>query len=432
MVSIGAGISIGPGINIEYYKTPYSSMRDLLSASGQTAYDAATSGDFFVVSQADFEAVESQMADVYTRGASTRTVAQSSWANGFGFIHSPYESICYAGGKIIGLQHKFASMTTAATVNLATGTSYLGTYANSANQWTVATSGGTTRKYYLRKEAPDEASNVFSTVRHTSGGSMEGTTGHLVQYYSGSAGGVSGWTQFGGGASQSTQFLYVLPSSVGLVSSGLLLNLVSSSRASILSGSTAIWRDISGNSNTVTSLNMSAATTNQFPAYFSLNGTTQYFNAGTLLSTGGSFTKEAWIYRGASTGVRAIISNSNAPFLFNANTLTAGVGNNTTLVSEAGVTTTLAWMHVAVTWDHATQTMTLYRGGVQTAQAVTSGLSYDATEPIYLGASGGAGPSYSPNSYFNGRFGEVRIYNRALTSSEITRNYNASKTVMGQ
>ena len=429
MVSIGAGISIGPGINIEQYKTPYSSMRSLLSAAGQTAYDAATSGDFFVVSQADFEAVESQVADVYTRGAPNRTVAQSSWANGFGFIHAPYESICYAGGKIIGLMHKFSSMTTAATVNLATGTSYLGTYANAANQWTVATSGGTTRKYYLRKEAPDEASNVFSTVRHTSGGSMEGNTGQLVQFYAPSAGGVSGWTQFSGGSSQSFQFLYVLPSSVGLVTSGMALNLVSNSRVSVPLANT--WRDISGNNKTVTNTS-SASTVTVHPAYFTLNGASNYFNAGTLLSTGGSFTKEAWIYRGISTGVRGIISNSNAPFLFNANTLTAGVGNNTTLVSEAGITTTLAWMHVAVTWDHDTQTMTLYRGGVQTAQAVTSGLSYDATEPIYLGASGGAGPSYNPNSYFQGRIGEVRIYNRALTSSEITRNYDASKTVMGQ
>ena len=430
MVSIGAGISIGPGINIEYYKTPYSSMRSLLSASGQAAYDAATSGDLFSVSQADFEAVESQVADVYTRGAANRTAVVSSWANGFGYIHNPYELICYAGGKIIGMQHKFSTISTTTTVNLYTSTSYLGTYGLVANNLSVATSGGTNRKYYLRKEAPDEASNVFSTVKHTSGGSMEGSTAQLGGYYS--SNGSSGWSNFNGGASQSTQFLYVLPSSIGLVTSGLLLNLVSNSRNSILVGSPAVWRDISGNSNSVTAFNMSSAATSSFPAYFSLSGTNTYFNAGTLLSTGGSFTKEAWIYRSTSTGVRAIISNSNAPFLFNANTLTAGVGNNTTLVTEANVTTTVAWMHVAVTWDHDTQTMTLYRGGVQTAQTVTSGLSYDATEPIHLGASGGAGPSYNPNSYFSGRIGEVRIYNRALTSSEITRNYNASKTVMGQ
>ena len=431
MVNIGPGIEIGPGITIEATKTPYTDMRNLLSVSGKSAYDAAASGDLFAVSQADYEAVEGNVADAYIRGSHERASNITSWVSGYGYISAPYETICYAGGKIIGMTWKFNSLTATATVNLSTSTSYHGTYANQANNIARPVAGGTTRRYYLRKEAPDEASNVFSIVKTNSNASMTSGAAASIGYYTASYT-SGGFSAFPNGSNQPNQFIYILPSNIGLVTNGLLMNLVANSRTSVLFGSTSTWRDISGNNNTPTSIS-SNVTLNSFPAHYSLNGSNQYFNAGSsMLSENASFTKEAWIYRVTTTSGRNIMSSLNAPFWFNGNTFSAGVGGNYSVVTESNVTTTNSWMHVAVTWDHATQTMTLYRAGTQVAQTVTSGLGYNSGEPIYLGAHMGAAPTYTPVSFFSGRFGEMRLYNRALTSAEITQNYNASKTVMGQ
>ena len=434
MVSIGAGINVGPGINIEYYKTPYVDMRSLLSASGQSAYDAATSGDLFAVSQADFETVEAFMADTYTRGAISRPASGSSWSNGFSYIHAPYELICYAGGKIVGMTWKFQTVSSSTTVNLANSTTYNGTYADASgvSSITVPTSGGTTRRWYLRKEAADLASNTFSTVKHSAGGSMESGPASSIGFYA--SNGVSGWTAFNGGANQTTQFLYVLPSSVGLVTTGLQMNLIANSRVSVLNGSTGTWRDVSGNNNTPTAV-ISSHTATAFPCFYNLNGSSSYFNCGTnLISSGGSFTKEAWIYRNTAAGFRNIFSTNDARLYVDTSTgnLFGGIGANHTLVSESAGVTNNAWHHVALTWDHATQTMTLYRNGTQVSQATTSGASYIASEPLYFGSQSGASPTYTAVNFWSGRFGEGRIYNRALNSSEISRNYSASRTVMGQ
>ena len=428
MVSIGPGIGIGTGITIEATKVDYSSMRNILSASGQTAYDAATSGNFFEVSQTDFDAVELNINNLYTMGAVNRTATGGSWVSGYAYLHSPYELACYAGGQIIGMTAKFAgSVTSGASHQLATGTTYTGSYTTQANALSVAVSGGTNRKFYLRKDAPVEASNVYATVKPVNG-SMEAPTPSPMGYFSSA---LSSWTQYAGGTNQATQFFYVLPATIRTVTSGLKMNLVSNSRVSVLYGSTATWRDISGLGNTPTA-NVSTHTGTAYPSYYTANGTTTYYNCGSsLLSAGASFTKEAWIYRTTAVGARHMMSSLNAPFWFNGNTLSAGVNGNTSLVTEANVITLLGWIHVAVTWDHATQTMTLYRNGAQTGQTTTSGLTYDA-EPIYLAAHMGAGPTYSPTSYFQGRLGEFRIYDRALTSSEITQNYTASRFVMGQ
>lgn len=71
------------------------------------------------------------------------------------------------------------------------------------------------------------------------------------------------------------------------------------------------------------------------------------------------------------------------------------------------------WHHLAATYDNATTTLALYVDGVQTGATSASGtLSLDSTDNWLLGA-GGSG------SVLNGQLDDVRMYNVALTLSQI-------------
>ena len=78
------------------------------------------------------------------------------------------------------------------------------------------------------------------------------------------------------------------------------------------------------------------------------------------------------------------------------------------------------WTHVAATFDPNTELATLYVNGVNVDSA---GLSYDASDyPIVIGDN----PSGQFTEYFQGIIDEVRVYNRALSSSEIASVYGAT------
>ena len=70
MIIIGPGITIGGGIGVDggVGASPGGggggSMRALLSASGQAAYDSAATDNFFAVSQADYDAVAAGLSSV--------------------------------------------------------------------------------------------------------------------------------------------------------------------------------------------------------------------------------------------------------------------------------------------------------------------------------------------------------------------------------
>jgi Concanavalin A-like lectin/glucanases superfamily len=78
------------------------------------------------------------------------------------------------------------------------------------------------------------------------------------------------------------------------------------------------------------------------------------------------------------------------------------------------------WTHVAAVRNGST--MTLYINGVQAATGSNMlGNLVDTSSPLLLGqSSGGWG-----NDSFDGRLDELRIYNRALSASEVSALYNA-------
>ena len=73
------------------------------------------------------------------------------------------------------------------------------------------------------------------------------------------------------------------------------------------------------------------------------------------------------------------------------------------------------WTHVAASYD-GTQ-IRLYINGTQVAVTAASGTYEQNTKPLWIGAN-----TYGEN--FRGRLDDIRIYNRALTATEIQTDMN--------
>ncbi len=90
-----------------------------------------------------------------------------------------------------------------------------------------------------------------------------------------------------------------------------------------------------------------------------------------------------------------------------------------TVTGTAGLLAYDEWQHIVVTFDAGTTYF--YINGVQDGPFTHTGNAlYTNTGVVYVG-------TYNRSNYFKGNMGEVRIYNRGLTSLEVQRNYLASK-----
>lgn len=156
------------------------------------------------------------------------------------------------------------------------------------------------------------------------------------------------------------------------------------------------------------------------------NGTSTFVDIGNPLSSGTNYTKEAWVYASSTDSSRNIISSENNVFWIASGTLYGGVGGQYMEVSSASFQTN-SWRHVALTFNDSTNTMTLYINGVQVNQKTSVTVSY-ISETLRIGAHYAGG---NPVSFWSGRIAIVRIYSRALSGSEISRNFNATRGRFG-
>jgi len=180
--------------------------------------------------------------------------------------------------------------------------------------------------------------------------------------------------------------------------------------------------DSSGNNNTGIINGATWTTAGQFGSALVFNGTNATVTIPNAASLGLTthMTLEAWIYPTAAlAGWRAVIAKNTDRYYLMASsdggnlpvaggTWTAGGNQNLYGPSVLPVNT---WTHLAATYDGTL--VRLYVNGVQVAsQAQTSSLT-TSTGTLQIG-----GDAYSGEN-FAGRIDEVRIYDRALTATEI-------------
>ena len=187
----------------------------------------------------------------------------------------------------------------------------------------------------------------------------------------------------------------------------------------------------SGNGNTGTLIGASWSTQGKYGGALSFNGSTSLVrvadSASLDLTT--AMTLSAWIKPTATqSGWRTILQKQTDAYFLNASNNAGALrpagggtfGGGTSYVSGPTASPVNAWTHVALTYDGTTQR--LYVNGIQVATRATTGAIQATASPLWIGGNNPYG------EYFNGLIDEVRIYNRALTQTDIQTDMNSGIT----
>ena len=212
-----------------------------------------------------------------------------------------------------------------------------------------------------------------------------------------------------------------------IVTNGLVLALDAADRNSYVSGSTT-WRDLAGSNN---------GTLTNGPTFSSTNGGSIVFDGVddyVLLSPGTSYSEYTimffcrWISSvGASErifgsdafGTYTIFNPSNVGFHYNP---LGGSPPSVTLSSGVNVGFG-AWCQVVVTVSAANTLVAIYVNGILRNSGSTLP-SQNLTGNIYIGAQ-------NASLRANCNVASFYLYNRALSATEITKNYNNQKSRFG-
>jgi hypothetical protein len=176
--------------------------------------------------------------------------------------------------------------------------------------------------------------------------------------------------------------------------------------------------------------------------YFAYNGSSSQINiadAAALEPGSGDWTMEAWVYLSSGTGSKVVLGKFDpgglsADVSYSIRIQGAGIysqiGNGSTVVDTALYTLPLnTWKQVVYVWKNvATNSLEAYVNGVSQGSVSHSFASIlNTSSNLYIGSYNGG--EYS--QWMNGRIGIVRLYNAALTASEVLQNYNADRGLYG-
>ena len=207
--------------------------------------------------------------------------------------------------------------------------------------------------------------------------------------------------------------------------------------------STRTFNDVSGNNNlgTTTTLTQSSAVLGKIGQAMNFDGADDYVDAGTISSLAGvnKATISSWAYRSSASNIISLGESptTNARYRFgyqwySDDNIYCVAENGTLAYNHVAGHAETGWHHILVAYDGTLSNndrCQIYFDGV--LQTMTSDGHTLATSL----ASGGdqypfeIGRQYAdPEAYSTGRIDDVRVYNRALSSTEIRQLYNMGAT----
>jgi len=208
-----------------------------------------------------------------------------------------------------------------------------------------------------------------------------------------------------------------------------------------------------GSSSTINDLSLGGLTctgtaiTRSPGGYFNFNGSSSLINTGSqLIDTGtysissstDDYTLEAWIYvrssQGTTTNADSIIGSQGSYGVG----MQVGINGSVPRVNHGARSTSNfyssnfsynQWRHIAWAHDHGVGSTVFHNGASDTT---SSGSSYNiASTSANWGNMTIGNSSSRVTGYYDGWMGAVRVYNRALSGSEVLLNYNADKARYG-
>ncbi len=207
-----------------------------------------------------------------------------------------------------------------------------------------------------------------------------------------------------------------------------------------LISTTAYDRSGQGNTGTLTGFGTAATTSKKIGVLgqaLQLDGVNDYITVSdsSSLDVGNNFTLSAWvkltINQSTSVISKSYVGASTVPYALGFG-LSDGVDDSLqfgffnggwSLVKQTGSFNTSQWVHIAGTWDGTTAR--LYINGVQNNSATPGGTAVDNNDSIYIGRRHDA---FFTDEYTKGVIDDARIYNRALSTSEITSLYKLGQS----
>jgi hypothetical protein len=176
--------------------------------------------------------------------------------------------------------------------------------------------------------------------------------------------------------------------------------------------------------------------------YFAYNGTSSQItiaDAAALEPESGDWTMEAWVYLSSSSGSKVVLGKFDPgggaqdvsySIRIQGAGIYAQIGNGSTVVDTALYTLPLnTWTQVVYVWTNvATNSLEAYVNGVS-AGSVSHGFAsiLNTSANLYIGSYNGG--EYS--QWMNGRIGITRLYNAAITASQVLQNFEADRGTYG-
>jgi hypothetical protein len=220
-----------------------------------------------------------------------------------------------------------------------------------------------------------------------------------------------------------------------IITDGLVLYLDAANTKSYVSGSTT-WNDMSGFSNNGTLVNG--------PTFSSANGGSIVFDGvddtatipyNVSLDPTTAITIEAWCYPTDLTTVQfqELYRKDAAPgrqlFSFQEYGTILAFGTWTTIYNELDVS--IAPSSYVNRWNQFTATYTSGYKAIYANSTLIGSLNIITGSLVQGNATGYIGSNKGLSEFFKGNYPSLKIYNRALSASEVLQNYNATKTRFG-
>ena len=216
-------------------------------------------------------------------------------------------------------------------------------------------------------------------------------------------------------------------------------------------GSGSTWTDLEGNANaTITGATHTAGNNDGGGVgYFSFDGTNDSCNCPdvtgvTDFTQSNDYTIESWVYPNSTqntttNGDNDVIEkwegSTGYPYVCrwirSASRMHIAIYNGSTSqsVNITGFTTD-AWNHFAAVFDHTNDTLTGYRDGQQINQSALTITGTIANSHDLWIARRGTSDNDTKN-WWTGRISTIRTYNRALSASDVDRNFQAERRFHG-